>query len=65
MSRAPRPPSTTLEQQLAEAQAALESDLQAVQAEWDPQAEELERVVVKPKRGSVSVQLVGLVWQGK
>ena len=53
----------TLEQQLAEAQAALEADLQAVQSEWDPQAEELERVVVKPKRGSVSVQLVGLVWQ--
>ena len=56
---------TTLEQQLADAQAALESDLQAVQGEWDPQAEELERLVVKPKRGSVSVQLVGLVWQGK
>ncbi len=53
----------TLEQQLADVQAALEADLQAVQAEWDPQAEELERVVVKPKRGSVSVQLVGLVWQ--
>ena len=53
----------TLEQQLAEAQAALEADLQAVQNEWDPQTEELERVVVKPKRGSVSVQLVGLVWQ--
>ena len=56
---------TTLEQQLADAQAALESDLQAVQGEWDPQAEELERVVVKPKRGSVSVQLVGLVWQAR
>jgi hypothetical protein len=55
----------TLEQQLTEAQAALEADLQAVQAEWDPQAEELERVVVKPKRGSVSVQLVGLVWQSR
>jgi hypothetical protein len=56
---------TALEQQLAEAQLALESDLQAVQAEWDPQGEELDRVVVKPKRGSVSVQLVGLVWQAR
>ena len=55
----------TLEQQLADAQTALEADLQAVQTEWDPQAEELERVVVKPKRGSVSVQLVGLVWQAR
>jgi hypothetical protein len=56
---------TALEQQLADAQAALEADLQAVQAEWDPQAEALDRVVVKPKRGSVSVQLVGLVWQAR
>ncbi len=55
----------TLEQQLADVQTALETDLQAVQGEWDPQAEELERVVVKPKRGSVSVQLVGLVWQAR
>ena len=55
----------TLEQQLADVQAALEADLQAVPGEWDPQAEELERVVVKPKRGGVSVQLVGLVWQAR
>jgi hypothetical protein len=52
-----------LEQQLAEAQAALEADLRAVQGEWDPETESLERVVVKPKRGSVEVQLIGLLWQ--
>ena len=56
---------TALEQQLAECQAALEADLAAVQAEWDPADTALERVVVKPKRGGVSVQLVALVWQGK
>lgn len=54
-----------LEQQLADAQAALEADLAAVQAGWDPTTEELERVVVKPKRGGVSVQLVGLLWQAR
>jgi hypothetical protein len=52
-----------LEQQLADCQKALEEDLSAVQAEWDPAAEELERAVVKPKRGGVSVQVVGLLWR--
>ena len=35
----------------------------AVQAEWDPADTALERAVVKPKRGGVSVQLVSLVWR--
>lgn len=52
-----------LAQQLADLQAALETDLQAVGEQWDPAADDLERVVVKPKRGGVSVQLIGLVWQ--
>ena len=51
-----------LEEQLGEAKAALESDLASVQAEWDPAAEELQRTVVKPKRGGVSVQLLALLW---
>ena len=51
-----------LTQQLTGLQAALEADLQAVSAEWDLSAEELERVLVKPKRGGVSVQLVALAW---
>ena len=54
-----------LEQQLADAQAALEADLAAVQAEWDPTTEELQRTVVKPKRGAVSVQMVGLLWRSE
>lgn len=51
-----------LTQQLNDLQAALEADLQAVSAEWDPAADLLERVLVKPKRGGVSVQLVALAW---
>jgi hypothetical protein len=51
-----------LEGQLAECRAALEADLARVQAEWDPATEDLLRTLVKPKRGGVSVQLVGLVW---
>jgi hypothetical protein len=52
-----------LEQQLADLQAALESELASVQTEWDPAAADLQRVVVKPKRGGVSVQMVGLLWR--
>jgi hypothetical protein len=52
-----------LEEQLAACKAALEADLANVQAEWDPATEQLQRTVVKPKRGGVSVQLVGLMWR--
>jgi hypothetical protein len=52
-----------LEQQLAAARAAVEADLAAVQAEWDPATEDWQRVVVKPKRGGVSVQMLGLLWR--
>ena len=51
-----------LAQQRDDLQAALEADLQTVAAEWNLSAEELERVLVKPKRGSVSVQVVALAW---
>ena len=34
----------------------------AVSADWDVSAEEFERVLVKPKRGGVSAQLVALTW---
>ena len=40
----------------------METDLQSVSADWDLSNEPFERVLVKPKRGGVSVQLVALVW---
>jgi hypothetical protein len=51
-----------LEARLAELQSALEADLQAASAAWDPSSDTLERVIVKPKRGGVSVQLLALCW---
>ena len=36
----------------------MQEDLQAVTADWDLSNEPFERVLVKPKRGGVSVQLV-------
>jgi hypothetical protein len=44
-------------------EATLEQDAQTLQAEWGGDAESFERVVVKPKRGGVQVQLVALVWR--
>jgi hypothetical protein len=42
--------------------AELEAELQQVSEQFDASNETLERVLVKPKRGGVSVQLVALVW---
>ena len=53
---------SALTHQLTDLQVALETDLQAVSAEWDLSTEVLERVLVKPRRGGVSVQLVALAW---
>ena len=47
-------------QELADA---LDAELQAVQQAWNDAAERCDRVVVKPKRGGVQVQLVALVWR--
>ena len=53
---------TALQTQLSELESAMETDLRAVSADWDLSNEPFERVLVKPKRGGVSVQLVALVW---
>jgi hypothetical protein len=53
---------TALTTQLGELEMAMEADLQSVAADWDLSNEPFERVLVKPKRGGVSVQLVALAW---
>ena len=40
----------------------LDEELEAIGARWDARHEPLERMLVKPRRGGTSVQLVGLVW---
>jgi hypothetical protein len=52
----------TAKQQLADLEAEMQTDVQAIAADWDLSNEAFERVLVKPKRGGVSVQLVALVW---
>jgi hypothetical protein len=51
-----------LKAQESDLQNQMQADLQAVTAQWDLSNEPFERVLVKPKRGGVSVQLVTLVW---
>jgi hypothetical protein len=53
---------TALKSQLEELEASMQGDVQAVTADWDLSNEPFERVLVKPKRGGISVQLVSLVW---
>lgn len=51
-----------LKAQLAELEGSMEADVQAVSADWELANEPFERMLVKPKRGGISVQLVTLVW---
>ena len=51
-----------LKTQLSELESSMEADIATVSADWDSTKEPFERVLVKPKRGGVSVQLVALVW---
>jgi hypothetical protein len=53
---------TALRQKRDEIARALEEELHAISAQWDARDAPLERVVIKAKRGGVSVQLVALVW---
>ena len=53
---------TALKAQLSELEGKVETELHAVSEEWDLSNEPFERVLAKPKRGGVSVQLVALVW---
>jgi hypothetical protein len=48
--------------QLTELEARMQGDLQSMTDAWDLSSEPFERVLVKPKRAGVSVQLVALVW---
>ena len=51
-----------LKTQLSELETQLQDDLAMVTSDWDLSNEPFERVLIKPKRGGVSVQLVALVW---
>ena len=53
---------SALKTQLAELEAKATTELEEVSADWDLSTEEFETVLVKPKRGGISVQLVALVW---
>jgi hypothetical protein len=51
-----------LKTQLAELETHMEADVAEMSAEWDLANAPFERVLVKPSRGGVSVQLVGIAW---
>ena len=54
-----------LRQQADDIQAALQRDVAQIQAEWDPAAETIETVTIRPKRGGVTMQVCGVLWQAE
>jgi hypothetical protein len=52
----------TVQQQLRQLDEALQSDIAAVEARFDPAAESLETVSCRPKKANIDVRLVALVW---
>lgn len=51
-----------LQEQLAELEAQFEAETDALASKIDPLTEELETVVIRPKKTDIAVQLVALVW---
>ncbi len=49
--------------QIAELQAQFQADTEALAERFDPSAEELEAVVVRPKKTNIAVKLVALAWR--
>jgi hypothetical protein len=53
---------TALKTQLSDLESSMQDDIAQVTADWDLAKEPFDRVLVKPRRGGVSVQLLALVW---
>jgi hypothetical protein len=51
-----------LQGHLAELEAELQSETQALEAKMDAQSEQFETISIKPKKTNISVQLVALAW---
>jgi hypothetical protein len=43
----------------------LQSEIAALDVTYNPQAEKLETVTIKPKRTGIQVKLVALTWVGR
>src|SRR5262249_52771307 len=49
-------------QQLADLEAQLKSETDAIQQSTEPQTEELGKISLKPKKSNINIKLVALVW---
>ena len=52
-----------LQKELADLEAEFKAATEALEAKIDPQTEDLETMVIKPKKTYISVQLIALVWE--
>lgn len=51
-----------VDQRLADLEAELRADMDALEAKLDAQTEQLETISIKPKKANIAVQLVALAW---
>jgi len=51
-----------VDQRLADLEAELKADMDALEAKFNAQTEELETISLKPKKANIAVQLVALAW---
>jgi hypothetical protein len=51
-----------LKQRLADLESELNSEIATIESDTDPMQQKLEAVMVRPKKGDVSVRLTALVW---
>ena len=51
-----------LKKKVAELDAQLQAEIDALKIKMDPDSEALERVLVRPRKGDISVDALGLVW---
>ncbi len=52
-----------LQKELTDLEAEFKAATEALEAKIDPQTEDLETMVIKPKKTYISVQLIALVWE--
>jgi hypothetical protein len=54
--------SEAVKQEMAELDRLLQSDIDSLEASYDPAAEQLDEVMVKPKSTDITLEAFGLAW---
>jgi len=53
---------TALKQDLADLEAKLQTEIEALESKFDPKSEALDKVLVRPRKSDITVDALGVVW---